>query len=199
MKYLSALCLLLFLITASLAGCDSAPTASTVNPPANIPIPPTKAQLDSAKLAAQEQAVSSLTDRIERMKHSLSNPQGLVQAFEDNEVQATDRFKGKRLLIAGTVEKIGLDILSHPYLILGPASGFRKVQCLFADKSAVSSLNKGQQVTLVGNCNGLMMNVLLEDCAIVEDLATLRAKLKAMPKPHSKPMKKQNQADYFKG
>lgn len=147
---------------------------------------PLLAKYKVVRVDLQAEEVNSLTAKIERMKQGLSNPEGLVAAFEANEVNATERLKGKTVLLTGTIEKIGLDVLNNPYIVLGPTSGFRKVQCQFADKAAVASLNKGQQVTLRGECRGLMMNVLFKDCAIEEGLETLRARLKAMPKPGSK-------------
>lgn len=194
MKNLLAACLLVL----SFSGCNSTPVEQKETKSAPAPKPLTKAQKDSLALAAQTQPIAELTDRIERMKVEASNPAGIVEAFEANEVQATERFKGRRMLVTGTIESIGLDIMDHPYITLGPTSVFRKVQCLFENKSAVSSLHKGQEITLRGECKGLMMNVLLGDCTMEEGLSSMRARLKALPKDLIKPRKKQKPRDYFK-
>ena len=86
------------------------------------------------------------------------------------------------MTVAGTVEKAGLDILNSAYVIAGPVSGFRSVQCTFARPQDVSSLHKGQSVTIKGLCKGLMGNVLLDGCELLPNLAALRAKLKKLPK-----------------
>jgi hypothetical protein len=50
---------------------------------------------------------------------------------------------------------------------------FREVQCYFDDKTTASQLEKGMRVTFFGKCDGLMMNVLMKDCKLVDNLKDL--------------------------
>ena len=160
------------------------PASLTISSPTTPP--PSKAQLAREQAVherdAREAERGALVAEIEGRKHQTSNPEGLVQAFERNEVRATQDFKDKSLTVAGAVEKVGLDILNNAYVIVGPVSGFRSVQCTFARPQDVSSLHKGQSVTIKGLCKGLMGNVLLDECELLPNLAALRAKLKKLPK-----------------
>jgi hypothetical protein len=91
----------------------------------------------------------------------------LINEYEDNEVSADDRYKGKTLRVSGTVDNIAKDIMDSMYVTLkgDKEYGITSVQCYFADdqKSALSRLKKGQQVTIVGRCDGKFGNVLLKD------------------------------------
>ena len=114
--------------------------------------PPSKAQL------AREQAVHErdareaergvLVAEIEGRKHQTSNPEGLVQAFERNEVRATQDFKDKSLTVAGAVEKVGLNILNNAYVIVGPVSGFRSVNALLPARKLSARFTKGNRLQL---------------------------------------------------
>ena len=95
------------------------------------------------------------------------SPQALFDAFEQNEVAADDRYKGKWIEISGTIDNIGKDILDKMYLTLEAEQPLFGVQAFFADKhkSALASLAKGDPVTLLCKCSGKMGNVLLRECS----------------------------------
>ena len=94
--------------------------------------------------------------------------QQLASAYKDNEVAGDERYKGKIIAVTGVVDSIGKDILDTPYVVLSSGERFSitGVQCMFGDehKSQLAALSKGQTVTIVGECEGKMMNVLLKNC-----------------------------------
>lgn len=45
-------------------------------------------------------------------------PADLLNAYESNEISADQRYKGKRMFLQASVEKIGRDALGKPYIIL---------------------------------------------------------------------------------
>lgn len=94
----------------------------------------------------------------------------MVADYEANEVGADSKYKNKVVSVSGTIEGIGKDVMDTPYVSLETGNAVRKVQCMFAesDQPALSALSKGVEITIIGKCNGLMMNVLLEDCRIVK-------------------------------
>lgn len=92
----------------------------------------------------------------------------LANFYSENEVAADKYYKGKKLIVSGTIADIGKDILDNAYITLRANSeGFRDVQCSFKDQNVVAELRKGQQVRVKGKCDGLMMNVQLDRCELV--------------------------------
>lgn len=94
----------------------------------------------------------------------------LTQYYEANEVSADQNFKGKTFEVEGTVGDIKKDILDNIYVILKAGSEYdlRDVQCYLNDESIAASLSKGQMIVIRGTCDGLMMNVQMKDCEVVE-------------------------------
>ncbi len=96
--------------------------------------------------------------------------QELCSAYEANEVAADAEYKGKTLEIYGMVYDIGKDILDKPYIeLLGENIYVWGVQCMFDSnyESQIAQLVKGQNVTIRGRCTGYIINVLVEDCILV--------------------------------
>ncbi len=93
----------------------------------------------------------------------------VLQAYKDNEVRADAMLKGKRIRIAGTVGEIKRDITHTIYVTVGTKAGLEvpMAQCFFSDAHTdeVAALQPGAQVVVDCTCKGLMMNVLLDDCA----------------------------------
>lgn len=91
----------------------------------------------------------------------------LYSDYEENEIAADQKYKGRQILVLGTVDRVGKDILGGSYVSL--VSGeFGSVQCLFNNdsKAQLADLSKGQQVRIQGTVSGLMMNVLMKDCVL---------------------------------
>lgn len=96
----------------------------------------------------------------------------LLSEYKENEVRADSEFKGKIVRVTGKVTAIKKDITDNMFVTLGTGREFEipEVQCTLKDSnaSAASNLSKGQTVTVQGEVSGLMMNVLLDDCDIVQ-------------------------------
>lgn len=102
----------------------------------------------------------------------------LTESYDTNEGQADEKFKGKTFFVEGTVSEIKKDILNDTYVILEGNQMFRDVQCYFDDKKISPQLKKGKTVTFEGKCNGLMMNVHMKNCQLVENLSELKKQSK---------------------
>lgn len=100
------------------------------------------------------------------------SPSALIDAYNENEVAADKKFKGKKIRLSGRIEDIGKDILDKPYLTFASDEQFefRSVQCYFTKKEEdkLADLRKGQNVVVQGTVDGLMMNVLMKNCWFVE-------------------------------
>ncbi len=90
----------------------------------------------------------------------------LVEAYESNELAAEKKYEGKVVEITGVVGDIKKDILDKAYVTLGTGKQLeiRQVQCFLADGVDATELNKGDQVTLTGRVDQLMMNVIVRNC-----------------------------------
>lgn len=98
----------------------------------------------------------------------------LVKEYQNNEVRADEKFKGKNFYVEGIVGDIKKDILNNIYVTLKGNEMFSEVQCYFDDKAAASHLEKGMRITFLGKCDGLMMNVMMKNCKLVENLKDLK-------------------------
>lgn len=96
----------------------------------------------------------------------------LLAQYKNNEVRGDAQFKGRTVQFAGLVGDVKKDILNHVFVTVGTGEWLQipRVQCLFDDRSAsqTSSLNKGDRVRMRGTVKGLMMNVLVEGCEVVQ-------------------------------
>ena len=137
-------------------------TASTPSAPAL-----TQQQLDSIENEKAKVAYK------EREDQTIKAP-NLTASYEENEVKADENFKGKTFFVEGTVRDIKKDIMDDIYVVLEGDQMFRDVQCFFDDKNTASQLQKGMRVTFQGKCDGLMMNVLMKNCVLVDNLSELK-------------------------
>lgn len=89
----------------------------------------------------------------------------LHSEYQANEVAADEKYKGKVVVITGTVDSIGKDIADTPYVTLS-AGQFEHVQCMFSKDRAgeLAKVSKGQQARLKGKVQGKMMFVILRGC-----------------------------------
>ncbi len=94
----------------------------------------------------------------------------LFSDYESNEIAADQKYKGKTLLVTGTVEDIGKDIMNTMYLTLTGDGPFANVQCFFGQshESQLAGLRKGMTVSVKGQCDGKMMNVLMRGCTLAK-------------------------------
>ncbi|HHX61965.1 MAG TPA: hypothetical protein GX707_14845 [Epulopiscium sp.] len=93
----------------------------------------------------------------------------LLKAYDENEVKADNLYKDKTLEVTGIVKSIGKDIFDEVYITLGNDDDFAiiSVQCYFKDKDEidkVAELKEGDEVTVIGICEGGTLNVTLKKC-----------------------------------
>lgn len=134
----------------------------TSNSNANVP-ELTQTQKDSIEKIEKQ-------NEIEERKKQTFTAEDLVGNYTKNEVSADENFKGKSFYVEGRIDHIGKDIMDDIYVTLGSSDVIRSVQCYIEDKDAVAQLQKGQKITIYGECDGLMMNVQMKNCKLVENL-----------------------------
>ena len=97
-----------------------------------------------------------------------TTPEDLYASYRENEVAADEKFKNKKVAITGTISDIGKDITNRPYISF-KVEFLESVTCYFSKEniSAIAKLSKGDEVIIVGECEGLILkNVVLSDCKI---------------------------------
>lgn len=100
----------------------------------------------------------------------------LHRLYNYNEVAADERFKGKPVVVAGTIMKISKDIFGSTYLVLGAGNMFASVQAALAKESAAGagSLAPGMAIALACHGAGMILtSPILKDCQANEIVLSL--------------------------
>jgi hypothetical protein len=96
----------------------------------------------------------------------------LYSAFESDETGATAKYTGKVVEVNGNVAQVEFgDTDSTLSITLREEDQMSGVICTLSgieDKSQVN-INPGQQITIRGECSGMLMDVLLNNCVIVRE------------------------------
>lgn len=93
----------------------------------------------------------------------------LFSAYDANEVAADNNYKGKQLLITGTVNEISKDFTDAIIVQLDGGGYIQEVWCYFDDAKAAANLSKGDRISVIGKCDGFVMkNVIVKDCKLAE-------------------------------
>ena len=92
----------------------------------------------------------------------------LYADYEANGVAADQKYKGKVLKVTGTVNNIDKDIMDQIYITLNGNNVIGDVQCFFSDDyvNEAAQLQKGQKITVIGKCEGKLMNVMIKGCSL---------------------------------
>lgn len=97
----------------------------------------------------------------------------LWNAFDENEIDAEQKYNGKTVRITGIVSDINsADTFTSANVLLAvDNSYFGSVQCNFNSENAnaLATLNKGQSVTIEGTCRTLSIyNLIIRSCQVIE-------------------------------
>lgn len=138
----------------------------------------TKSQKEPEKVLSQAQmdsiALAKNIATYEERKSQTILAKDLYNAYQANEVRADNNFKGKVFYVEGIIGDIGKDIMDEIYVTLNTGDIIGSVQCYVDNAEVAAKLQKGQRITVFGECDGLMMNVLMKDCKVVENLSDLK-------------------------
>lgn len=94
----------------------------------------------------------------------------LLKEYDENGVKADENYKDKLIEVTGIVKNIDKDILDDIYITLddGDKYSLISVQCYFSDKEkeTVAEIEKGSEITVIGTCDGSLINIILKKCTI---------------------------------
>jgi len=91
----------------------------------------------------------------------------LYDEYESNQVAADQKYKGKVIVVTGSIKDIGKDLMDQPYIKIG-RSAVLGVDCTFVkkDSSPIANLQKGQTVSVKGRVEGKIINVKITECSL---------------------------------
>lgn len=131
------------------------------------------------RLDKLEEAIRQLQETLRTMRPpTKADPNAPVRSLESatlfahyaqNEVRADEDYKGKRLLVSGTVKRVGKDITDTPYVSFESKGEVFSVQCMFSDAKQAAKLrdiSPGKKLSVSGVCEGKLGNVILSDCRV---------------------------------
>lgn len=93
----------------------------------------------------------------------------LIKAFSDNRLAAEEKFQGKTIVVAGTIDKVGNSVGGQPYVVLAGQSPLSFVQCVFdpANATTLAQLKPGAPITIRGVLDGKVVGLMMSACSIV--------------------------------
>ena len=141
-------------------GQTSVPEAETV---IVTPPPQSVAELDEPSLPPVPPSPGENEVTIEQLN----------EAFSEDSFAADRANEGRHFTLSGIVEGVGRDLLDNPYVKLrgSDENAVLRVRCTGAGnvyEEKVAALSEGQTITVSGTYDGFLVNILLEDCTILE-------------------------------
>ena len=121
----------------------------------------------SAILAALYMFNLKQTDMAKAKPDFIITATELQKEFEDNESTASARYINKILEVTGTIGSITLADSNNLNISLKTGSDISSVICTFPAIGDPSKFKAGDEVKLRGECSGFLMDVLLNNCAII--------------------------------
>jgi|SRR3989339_1116258 len=97
----------------------------------------------------------------------------LVEEYDKNKLSAQEKYTGKIIQTTAVIKNISGGGIGDYYLSLDPSNEQyyfgTTIQCLFKDKGELTSLAKGQTVTVAGTMKDMSIGtVLMKDCNLVK-------------------------------
>jgi hypothetical protein len=91
----------------------------------------------------------------------------LQKEFEDNETTASAKYINKVVEVSGNIASIAKADSNTLNISLKTGSDISSVICTLTVFGDISDLKPGDEITLRGECSGFLMDVLLNNCAII--------------------------------
>ena len=94
----------------------------------------------------------------------------LLRSFQQDEVAATRKYVDKVLIVSGKVSNIQFNSMGLPTVFLGAGDSLASVACSFygSEFDNVKEIRPGTFIRVKGNCTGILMDVVLNKCSMVQ-------------------------------
>ena len=87
----------------------------------------------------------------------------LYKEYNENEIAADEKYKGKIIEVTGVIRDIGNDIMDNAYITLLGMNTLEIFNVILT-KNQLLQIVKGKRITVIGSCSGLMINVQINNC-----------------------------------
>jgi len=91
----------------------------------------------------------------------------LQKEFEDNETDASTKYINKIVEVTGTIASVKQSENKSVNITLITGSDMSSVICTFTTLADPATLKAGDAVTIRGECSGYLMDVLLNNCSLI--------------------------------
>jgi hypothetical protein len=91
----------------------------------------------------------------------------LLKEFENNESAAIIKFTGKIIEVNGIIASVTAGEANALSISLETGSGISSVLCTFPSVSDRSLFKPGKKVTVRGECSGYLMDILMNNCVVI--------------------------------
>ena len=92
----------------------------------------------------------------------------LQKAFEEDEKGSSAKYINKIIEVSGEIESVKPGEKNTFSITLKTGSDYSSVICTFPVIPETTILKTGNRITLRGECSGFLMDVLLNNCAVIE-------------------------------
>ena len=93
----------------------------------------------------------------------------LLKAFESDENTATAKFVNTIVEVSGTIQSVKPGENSALTISLNTGSDLSSVICTLQGNTEPTNFRTGEQITIRGNCSGFLMDVLLNNCSVIQN------------------------------
>lgn len=121
----------------------------------------------SAILAALYMYNLKHTDRAKAKPDFVITATLLQKAFEDNEIASSAKYINKIIEVSGKIASIKPLENNIVNISLETGSDLSSVICTLPAITEPSKFSAGDEITLRGECSGFLMDVLLNNCAVI--------------------------------
>lgn len=101
--------------------------------------------------------------------HFVITATDLQKAFEENEKASSEKYIDKIIEVSGEITSVKPGEKNTLNISLKTGSDFSAVICTLPTVSDTTFFKTGNQITLRGVCSGFLLDVLLNNCAVVEN------------------------------
>lgn len=91
----------------------------------------------------------------------------LQKEFDTDEHAASQKFSNKVLEVTGIISSINASAGNNINITLKTGNDMSSVICTLPSNPEISALKPGDSATIRGECSGFLMDVLLNNCAII--------------------------------
>tara|TARA_R110002050_G_scaffold119088_1_gene236859 strand:+ start:89 stop:499 length:411 start_codon:yes stop_codon:yes gene_type:complete len=92
----------------------------------------------------------------------------LTLAFENDEAAATNKYEDKIIEVTGIIQSIKNDSTNSNIILEADLAMMGGINCSFKDIQD-NSIKKGDEVIVKGRCQGYLMDVIMNNCILVEE------------------------------